>query len=66
MVKNKNAVQVWLEFEEKNGREPTKEEFINMGYYNTYYYKIRKKINEIKVEELRAKVKKALSISEMV
>lgn len=53
MIRVKNGVQLWLEFEEKNGREPTKQEIINMGFSINYFYKLRKKIDIIKAQEAK-------------
>lgn len=53
MIKKKTAIDYWLEFVEENGREPDVDEFVNMGYYKTYFYTIRKKARQIKEEELR-------------
>lgn len=53
MIRVKNGVQLWLEFEEKNGREPTKEEVKNMGFSPDYFYKLRKKIDIIKAQEAK-------------
>ena len=53
MIKKKTAIDYWLEFVEENGREPDVDEFVNMGYYKTYFYTIRKKARQIKEEELK-------------
>lgn len=53
MIRIKNGVQLWLEFEEKNGREPTREEVKNMGFSPDYFYKLRKKIDIIKAQEAK-------------
>lgn len=57
MIKNKNAVDVWFQFEKENGREPTRDEFVDMGYYTTYYYTVKKKVKEIKREAIIKSVK---------
>lgn len=53
MIKHKTAIQVYLEFVESNGRQPTKEEFIEIGYCEMTYYRTRKIYKEMLQEEQR-------------
>ena len=51
MIRNNNAVNVWLTFEAEHGREPTRDEFINMGYSKDYYYQIKPKVHRLKAAQ---------------
>ena len=65
-MKRQNGVGFWYEFDKEHGEPPTRQDFIDNGYSVNYYYCIRKQIKQIEFEELQEKVRKALSISEMV
>lgn len=51
MIRNNNAVNVWLTFEAEHGREPTREEFTEMGYSKDYYYQIKPKVRKLKAAQ---------------
>lgn len=51
MIRNNNAVNVWLTFEAEHGREPTRQDMINMGYSINYYYQVKRKVKDIKKQE---------------
>ena len=57
MIRNNNAVNVWLTFEAEHGREITKEEFIQMGYNKNYYYEVKKKVKQLKAAQVIKDVK---------
>lgn len=40
------AKQRWIQFEEKNGRAPTLEEWESWGYHKRYYYQVRKQVQK--------------------
>lgn len=40
------AKERFQEFEKKNGRQPTKEEFEEWGYHRRYWYEVKKKIEK--------------------
>lgn len=41
MVKGKTGLTVFLEFVQREGRMPTKEEFVDLGYSGRWFYKVR-------------------------
>lgn len=52
MIKGKTALSVYIEFVEKNGREPEKDEFMDLGYKSkTTFYKAKKDYKEMKDSE---------------
>ena len=57
MIKKKTSVDIWQEFVNDNGREPTREEFINMGYNANYYYEVKKKFQKLKAAQSIQSVK---------
>lgn len=45
-MRKETGYGVWLRFVEKEGRPPTKEEFMGFGYSRSLYYKIKKEYEE--------------------
>lgn len=41
MIKGKTGLTVFIEFVEREGRIPTKEEFVDLGYSGRWFYKVR-------------------------
>lgn len=46
MIKKTSAVVAWVEFILVYGREPEKEEFMEMGFSRSTYYRIKKQMKE--------------------
>lgn len=40
------AKQRWIQFEKKNGRPPTLDEWEDWGYHRRYYYQVRKQVEK--------------------
>lgn len=57
-VGKRTSVDIWFEFEKENGREPTREEFEQLGYHPKYYFQVRRKIRDMK----EAKVIKSVQV----
>lgn len=54
MVKGKTALTVFTEFVDKFGREPEKEEFMDLGYCERTFRRARKDFREEKEQEREA------------
>lgn len=52
MTKKKlTAIGAYEQFIEEHGVEPTKEEFMGLGYGRSTYYQVRKEYFQLKIEE---------------
>lgn len=51
MKKRITAIGAYEQFIEEHGVEPTREEFIELGYGRATYYRVRKEYFEEKAEE---------------
>ena len=55
MVKGTTALATYIKFIEDYGREPQKEEFIDLGYSKTTYYRIRNEWKDYMVARVEEK-----------
>lgn len=46
MIKKTSAIVAWVEFVQVYGREPERDEFMDMGFSRATYYRIKKQIKE--------------------
>lgn len=46
MIKKTSATVAWIEFVQVYGREPEKDEFMEMGFSRATYYRIKKLMKE--------------------
>ena len=52
MIKGKTALSVWYDFLEKNKREPEKDEFMDLGYSRSTYFKTKRDYKEAESQEV--------------
>lgn len=52
MIKGKTALSVWYEFLAENRREPEKEEFMELGYSRSTYFKTKRDYKEAESQEV--------------
>lgn len=52
MIKGKTALSVWYEFLAKNKREPEREEFMELGYSRSTYFKTKREYKEAVRQEV--------------
>lgn len=53
MIKGKTALSAYIEFVYKNGREPEKDEFLDLGYKSkSTYYKAKREYKEAESQEV--------------
>ena len=55
MVKKMKAIDVFVQFVKEYGRLPSRQEFIDLGYNQSTYYRVR---NEYKPQEAEANVRR--------
>lgn len=57
MIKGKTGLTVFLEFVQREGRMPTKEEFVDLGYTRRWFYKVREQYYNYLEEETKRSIK---------
>lgn len=57
MIKGKTGLTVFLEFVQREGRIPTKEEFVDLGYTRRWFYKVREQYYNYLEEEAKRSIK---------
>lgn len=57
MIKGKTGLTVFLEFVQREGRIPTKEEFVDLGYSGRWFYKVREQYYNYLEEEAKRSIK---------
>ena len=57
MIKGKTGLTVFLEFVQREGRMPTKEEFVDLGYSRRWFYKVREQYYNYLEEEAKRSIK---------
>lgn len=57
MIKGKTGLTVFLEFVQREGRMPTKEEFVDLGYTSRWFYKVREQYYNYLEEEAKRRTK---------
>ena len=55
MIKGTTALRVFIDFIDKYGREPEKEEFIKLGYGRSTYYQIKNKYQNYLIARIEEK-----------
>lgn len=53
MVKGKTGLQVFIEFVNREGRPPTRQEFMDLGYCSKSYYNVKKDYEDYLKEGLK-------------
>lgn len=56
-MKRKLGLTVFEEFYEENGREPSKEEFMALGYSRSWYFEVKRNFRKMKEEEKEKEMK---------